>query len=323
MSFLFRNRTRTPSELVRSTKEAIAKMNAGDRGKWNEEISRGLLNMKIVLYGDGESEPIAEQVTQLAQELHNNDMLTLLIQNIAKFEFEAKKDVAQIFNNLLRRQISTRLPTVDHIAAKPVILRTLVSGYENHEIALNCGIILRECLRHETLAEKVLLSEQFWLFFTYVEFPTFDVSSDAFASFKDLLTKHKTLFFSSYTLLLNSNNYVTKRQSLKLLGELLLDRSNFQIMTRYISDGDNLKLMMNFLRDRSRNIQFEAFHVFKVFVANPRKPKAILDILERNKDKLVTFLSNFHNDRTGRAVRGSGKAIAAMSMQPQSRRLTS
>lgn len=36
-------------------------------------------------------------------------------------------------------------------------------------------------------------------------------------------------------------------------------------MTKYIADAENLKLMMNLLRDKSRNIQFEAFHVFKVF----------------------------------------------------------
>lgn len=50
----------------------------------------------------------------------------------------------------------------------------------------------------------------------------------------------------------------------QLLGELLLDRHNFTVMTRYISNQENLKLMMNMLRDKSRNIQFEAFHVFKV-----------------------------------------------------------
>jgi len=37
-------------------------------------------------------------------------------------------------------------------------------------------------------------------------------------------------------------------------------------MTKYISKPENLKLMMNLLRDKSRNIQFEAFHVFKVCV---------------------------------------------------------
>lgn len=50
----------------------------------------------------------------------------------------------------------------------------------------------------------------------------------------------------------------------QLLGELLLDRHNFSIMTRYISNPENLKLMMNMLKEKSRNIQFEAFHVFKV-----------------------------------------------------------
>jgi calcium binding protein 39 len=61
---------------------------------------------------------------------------------------------------------------------------------------------------------------------------------------------------------------VTKRQSLKLLGELLLDRTNYAIMTKFISNPENLKLMMNLLREKSRNIQFEAFHVFKVFNTN-------------------------------------------------------
>lgn len=67
-----------------------------------------------------------------------------------------------------------------------------------------------------------------------------------------------------YKELLHSPNYVTKRQSLKLLGEILLDRTNFNVMTRYISSEENLKDMMNLLKDKSKNIQFEAFHVFKV-----------------------------------------------------------
>ena len=57
---------------------------------------------------------------------------------------------------------------------------------------------------------------------------------------------------------------MTKRQSLKLLGEILLDRANFNVMTKYIANEANLKMMMNLLRNKSKNIQFEAFHVFKV-----------------------------------------------------------
>jgi len=169
--------------------------------------------------------------------------------------------------------------------------------------------MLRECVRYEALAKILLQSEQFYDFFKYVEVSTFDIASDAFATFKDLLTRHKMLsaefleanydrMFENYQKLLHSDNYVTRRQSLKLLGELLLDRHNFSVMTKYISSPDNLKLMMNLLKEKARNIQFEAFHVFKVFVANPNKPKPILDILIRNRDKLIDFLSNFHNDRS-------------------------
>jgi Mo25-like len=58
--------------------------------------------------------------------------------------------------------------------------------------------------------------------------------------------------------------YGLSRACFQLLGELLLDRHNFTIMTRYVSQPENLKTMMNMLRESSRNIQFEAFHVFKV-----------------------------------------------------------
>ena len=36
----------------------------------------------------------------------------------------------------------------------------------------------------------------------------------------------------------------------------------------------------------------------QVFVANPNKQDAIRSILLRNQDKLVEFLTNFHNDRS-------------------------
>ncbi len=59
-------------------------------------------------------------------------------------------------------------------------------------------------------------------------------------------------------------SYKWLSNDIQLLGELLLDRHNFTVMSKYISRPENLKLMMNMLRDNSRNIQFEAFHVFKV-----------------------------------------------------------
>jgi len=65
-----------------------------------------------------------------------------------------------------------------------ILFNSNLFRYENQEIALNCGMILRECLRHEALTKIVLNSQQVYKFFDYVEMNTFDIASDAFATFK-------------------------------------------------------------------------------------------------------------------------------------------
>jgi len=272
--------------------------------------------MKNVLYGSAKGkndEPTADIIGAVAQEAYKVSLLSMLIQKIELVGFESKKDIVQIFNKLLRREISMRYPTVEHICTQPEILSTLVRGYEDSKKqidALNYGMMLRECIKQEPLAKVIVHDETlFDQFFVYVQTTTFDVAADAFTSFKELLTTHKILsadfleknydrVFTKYKELLNSENYVTRRQSLKLLGELLLDRANFTIMTKYISDPENLKTMMQMLSSKSKNIQFEAFHVFKVFVANPNKTDPILQILLKNKQKLIAFLTTFHESRS-------------------------
>ncbi|KAL6045103.1 Calcium-binding protein 39-like [Balamuthia mandrillaris] len=313
MSFFIKSKKEKPASLVKHSKAALAswqknKDNSSKQGKAQGELSNALKGMKAVLYGDEKSEPNPEAINELAAEILSSDLIALLISNLAALAFEAKKDFVIIFGNLMRREEGGRKPFVEYMEKNTPLLDTLCIGYEDAEVALPSGQMLRQCLEHEPLAKHVLRSPNFIKFFTYVEYEGFDVASDAFMSFKDLLTVHKALcaeylesnydtIFEEYTHLLHSKSYVTKRQSLKLLGELLLDRANFNVMTKYISDEENLKLMMNLLIDKSKNIQFEAFHVFKVFVANPNKARPILEILVNNKHKLIAFLSNFHNDK--------------------------
>ena len=71
-------------------------------------------------------------------------------------------------------------------------------------------------------------------------------------------------FFHVACIHTSATTVLSERIGLQLLGELLLERSNLKVMVRYVADEANLKLMMNLLRDSSRSIQFEAFHVFKV-----------------------------------------------------------
>ena len=93
---------------------------------------------------------------------------------------------------------------------------------------------------------------------------------------QEILTRHKSIvtgylatnfdrFFSKFNeVLVQSSSYVTKRQSIKLLGEILLDRANYNVMMAYVESGENLKLCMKLLRDDRKMVQYEGFHVFKV-----------------------------------------------------------
>jgi len=267
------------------------------------------VDIKNRLCGDGIIEPNPETITVVAAEVETHEVVPLVIANLGRLDFESRKNVVFIYTALLRREVDEHVhPFVDHLVNNPQILLQTVSGYKDGVIWQHTGMLLRESVKYESLTRILLQPDMFCQFFELVELQNFDIAIDAFSTFKELLTKHKDIiakyleenyntFFEEYSKLLNSTNYVTKRQSLKLLGELLLDRTNFSVMTRYISQRSNLKLMMTLLRDKSRSIQYEAFHVFKVFVANPNKPQPILDILVQNKEKLKDFLGDFHNDK--------------------------
>ncbi|CAI5477261.1 unnamed protein product [Closterium sp. Yama58-4] len=184
----------------------------------------------------------------------------------------------------------------------------LVRGYKQKDIAQNSGLMLRECLRSPKLVSHTLQFSNLDIIMGGCDLQNFDIASDAFLTLKDLLKQHPAVaaeflmtnfedFFKRFDLLLNSDNYVTRRQAIKLLGELLLDRANMQVMMRYIGEAHNFKIMMTLIKDPSRAIQYEAFHVFKIFVANPRKPEKIVKLLARNKEKMVKFLKDFEIDK--------------------------
>uniref|UniRef100_A0A7S0ZG16 Calcium-binding protein 39 n=1 Tax=Timspurckia oligopyrenoides TaxID=708627 RepID=A0A7S0ZG16_9RHOD len=274
----------------------------------------------------------ASQARSLAVLARDEDLLLLLTSNLTVMGFETRKDAVQVFNNLLRQQLASESPPS---AASPEasaddntneaslvtvlesmaqsgrgtdMICTLMRGYDSHEVALNSGAMLRECIRNETMTKMLLFDPLFWKMFDWVQVSDFDVASDAQSTFKDLMLRHPDVaaefiesefdrFFEKYNTLLRSHNYVARRMSLKLLGEMLLERANFNIMTRYISSTDNLKLIMNLLLDNRKNIQYEAFHVFKIFVANPNKTPAVASILRKNKKKMVEYLNNFLRDR--------------------------
>eukprot|EP01088_Endostelium_zonatum_P015886 TRINITY_DN4074_c0_g1_i1.p1 TRINITY_DN4074_c0_g1~~TRINITY_DN4074_c0_g1_i1.p1 ORF type:complete len:341 (+),score=82.13 TRINITY_DN4074_c0_g1_i1:240-1262(+) len=304
--------TQKCTELVLAARLKLDKKKKID--KEIELLFKSLESIKLDLIDSSSSAATYDEISK------DLDFLGSLIDNITLLSFESRKDFVSIFSIVLHKsqnqsdsgsQSNSNSNIVsDYMLKNSKLIDSLIHSYQKPpDVAKFCGQILRLCIESEKLTNYIIYSSSFILFFSFVVDPDFDISSDAFTTFKDLLTTHKSLsaafleshyevVFENFTKLLGSDNYVTRRQTLKLLGELLLDRANFNVMTKYISEKENLILMMNLLRDKSKNIQFEAFHVFKVFVANPHKVPPILDILIRNKTRLIQFLNDFHNDKS-------------------------
>lgn len=342
MAFLFGRggKQKQPAELARSLKDLIPKLSDdGSPPKVEEEVARTMSQMKVIVQGTQEQESNPDEVHKLIHAIIQEDLLYDISKSVRLLPFEARKDTQILFSHILRfkpQNAAAGDPSAISylVLQRPEIIVELCRGYNHQQSAMPCGQILRQALAYDTIAAVILYDESqpgeravqlkevdvgkrqtgkgtFWNFFSWINKGSFEVSADAFTTFRDILTKHKQLvsqylatnyelFFTQFynSVLLLSQSYVTKRQSIKLLGELLLDRSNYVVMTQYVASGDNLKLTMNLLKDDRKMVQYEAFHVFKVFVANPNKSDEVRRLLIKNRSRLLRFLPNFLEGRT-------------------------
>lgn len=225
--------------------------------------------------------------------------------------FETRKYVGHVFRAMTVHNLRG---FVEYVGEKPEIMHWLVEGYKNNDTALACGAMLRDCFEHQTLAVhflKDMEADFAFLFQVVMTNSNFDISADAFMNISRLLMEHKTVtvacldasfdrIFGLLNGLLTSENYVTKRQALQLLAELLLNPVNFGVMQRYVASRNNLKLVMLLLREPSQALRMDAFHVFKIFVANPNKSPEVEQLLLRNRDKLLAFVSDFGKNESNR-----------------------
>ncbi|RLM98470.1 hypothetical protein C2845_PM06G26750 [Panicum miliaceum] len=315
--WLFRSKVRCPVEVVRHSRDLLsyvlqdreAHSNNHDpkrEQKVMADLRKSIWEMKCILYGNGDADPVIEACTNLTKEFFkdNTNTLRLLIVCLPYLDLETQKDVTQVIANLQRQKIDSRIIASDYLEANKDLLDILMSGYENMEIAIHYSTILRDCIRHQVAARYVLDSEHMKKFFDYIQLPDFNIASDAFRTFKELLTRHKSSAAEFF-----SRNYDW------LLGDILLDRSNTPVMICYVMSKENLIILMNLLREQSKAIQVEAFHVFKLFAANQDKPPEIVSILSANKSKLIRFLGDFSLDKEDQQFEvDKAKVVAEISM---------
>jgi hypothetical protein len=75
---------------------------AAEDGTVMERLAKRLAQMKLVLYGDGEKEVDKDKCVDLAENIIKEGLMPLLLDRFTNLPFEARKDAAQIFNNIAR-----------------------------------------------------------------------------------------------------------------------------------------------------------------------------------------------------------------------------
>lgn len=160
--------------------------------------------------GSAEAEVNTESVFQLLSYIIQEDLLYLLANNIHKLPFESRKDAQVIFSTAFRyKPAGASDPQVLHhvIQYRPEIIIALCRGYDRRESAMPCGGVLREALKYDSIAALLLYDEPtsdgktrdlasvnpdipssgqgvFWRFFDWIDKGAFEVSADAFNTFR-------------------------------------------------------------------------------------------------------------------------------------------
>jgi len=122
--------TKQPAELVKNLRDALLSTSLTPE-KQQKETTKYIGHMRTLIaasvpppVGDGDDgappppvDPAAENlVVILGNDICDSGLLSIIIQNLNKFDFEAKKDVVYVVNHLVRRKSGARYPTVDFLA---------------------------------------------------------------------------------------------------------------------------------------------------------------------------------------------------------------
>jgi len=160
-----------------------------------------------------EVETSPQHVYQLVHLLMTEDVLFLIAKSIHSLPFETRKDAQVIFSNLFRYRPDHPSqqqdpPILQYVVNKrPDLITVLCNGYDHRESAMFCGGILREALKHDSVCALILYDEPaengrskglhgvdpnipasgkgvFWKFFEWIDKGAFEVSADAFSTFR-------------------------------------------------------------------------------------------------------------------------------------------
>jgi hypothetical protein len=175
------------------------------------------------------------------------DVPARLLERFDALSFEARKNALSLVGEILvlGEQLGASEEVVQNLQDHVEMLLLLLECCEMPEVALHRELLFRACARHRELATRLLDARAPFRLLELAQHPHFYVSSEAIGSLRELLLAQGNVssayleanfeeFFGSYHALLLGGDYVTQRQLLKLLGEMLLDPEYIHVMLKYV-----------------------------------------------------------------------------------------
>mmetsp|Transcript_49157 Transcript_49157/g.96361 ORF Transcript_49157/g.96361 Transcript_49157/m.96361 type:complete len:383 (-) Transcript_49157:71-1219(-) len=295
---------KSPTGLVASATSTMRALKAEEEKDSNPKltatINADLSQMKTMLYGQGGEGTHEGNVEKLCAGVLSENLISEFINNLTKLTFDAGKDATHIINYLLKNKTDA---AVEVFKTNPELLSSLVASSNNVHVALHCNPILRNCLCDDGLL-STMLNEHLPAYTKLVQMGTFDVASDAFATYKMMLTQNEELVsgflnkktgqvMEQFNSLLQCKNQVTKRMTVQLLTELLEVEGNTKLLDHYTSNADCVKLVMELLTGKAKAIQKDSFHLFAIIIKNSKSTQVtntILGFKERAIEVVNTFV---------------------------------
>jgi calcium binding protein 39 len=137
MSSLLKNlgvkKKKSPEQLVRAAAQALDDNNT-------ESIAKRLSAMKEILYGEEDKDPVETKCKELSASLRQAALMPRLIEAMPSLPFETRKDLAQVFNNLVRKNHEG---FAEYVAGTPSIVPMLVKfdDCKSFERLIDCHVI--------------------------------------------------------------------------------------------------------------------------------------------------------------------------------------
>jgi calcium binding protein 39 len=293
-----------PSRIVVKACEALSALAPSlpdpKRDELVATINKNFSRMTDILYKRKEGDEASSRAIQLVIDISKSELITSGFRTLPMLPVEQRKQFTNIFTGSIALQVGPNFPVAVWVQQHPDTLNSLLRFYAHPELAVCAGEMLRICTKYEPLARLMWAPDRLDLLFSHFSVPHFDVSADSFATFRELvlnaphaevfLQEHKQTIIDRLHETLVETNYAPCRQSLKLIGELIMAFPDFQ--ETYLSDEKNLINVMKLMVSNYKNIAMEAFHIFKLFVVADAKTEPVVKILANNAQKLLGFIDD-------------------------------